>query len=316
MSTRKFLTAAWVALALVGWGVVTVRSAPQGQPSVGRGPITVKGCRIVWADERVVFSKTPGRIDRIYVDEGDPVEAGQVLAKLDDREAEVEYRIQKKQGDSELNIHLAETKVKEYETRADVSEVLYRKGAISLEELRLSKVNLEVNQWQAKLEVEKRENEQSKAERAKFILDDYTIESPIKGVVQKRHKREKEAVPANDLQMFRIVATDHVWVEGLVLATEVYRVRKGQGVEVRLTFDERDGAPPDEANEKFQGKIVFIDPDVDQTSRKFWVRAEVKNRSNKDDQVILHAGLKGQMTILFDDHAVQADRGKKGTTTK
>ena len=317
MSTRKFLTAALVALALLGWGVVAARSAPQGQPIAGRASIEVKSCKSVWAEEGTISSKIPGRIARRLVDEGVRVKVGDDLAVLDDREVVIEYEIQKIAGNSLQGIRNAKAKLEEYTARADGAEGLIKKNAISREDYRIALLQIVLNEIAVSLEEEKHEEEKLKADRLKVILGDHRIKSPSNGIVQKCYWREGESVPANDLRMFRIVATDRVWVEGLVSANNLFRVRVGQPVSVRLTFEKEEGSqPPAEAKEEFYGKIVFLDPDVDHTDQTFRVRAEVENRSNKEGQEILHAGLHVNMTILLGYQAAQEERRKKGTTTK
>ena len=316
MSTRKFLTAALVALALVGWGVVSARSAPQGKPNPGGGSITLRNCKIVWFDERIISSKIPGKIVSRPVKEGDTVEEGYELAVLDDAEVRIEYKMQKFLGDSELGVRNAKAKLDEYRARKDAADILIASHSISREDYRIAILQVIINEIAVEQEEEKSKVEKFKAERLEALLDDHRIKSPMRGVVQKCSKREGESIPANDLQVFRIVATDRVWVEGTMSANDLFRVRKGQSVVVRLTFEGEPGEIPAEANQQFTGNIVFLDPDVDLTSGTFWVHAEVQNLSNKEGQEILHAGLKCDMTILLGQPPAQEDRRKKGTASK
>ena len=302
MSTRKFLTAASVAAVILGWGVIAARSAPQAAQAPGDPPVISEQCKIVWADERIISSRIPGRLEQRLVNEGDPVNANAVLAQLGAREAALEFEIQDFLGESTVAIDMAEAKLEEYQVRREAAKVLYEKQAISGEDWRLANVNVRVNELQAKQEVEKRKIEQLKAERAKSILDDHTIKSPFKGVVQKCFKRAGESVPANELQMFRIVAIDRVWVEKRVPESDWYRVRKGQPVRVQLVFvgANRQKINVPQANLVFNGKVVFKDPDVEPTSRSFLVRAEVENQFDPNNgDPILVAGLKAEMEIVM-----------------
>ena len=317
MSTRKFLTTVLVALALVGWGVVAARSAPQGQPKAGQGYIKVEGCKSVWADERIISSKIPGKIISRAVKEGDLVEEGYELAVLDDADVRIEYKMQRFIGDSDAAIRSAKAKLDEYQARRDAANILIASHSISREDYRIAILQVTINEIEVEKEEDKKQVETLKADRLEELLDDHRIKSPMKGVVQKCFKRAGESIPANDLQMFRIVATDRVWVQGTVAAHDLFRVHLGQPVEVQLVFDNAEGRePPAEANQKFTGHIIFKDPDVDINSQQFWIWAEVENRPNKDGQEILHAGLKADMKILLDGQAAQADRPKKGTTSK
>lgn len=308
MSTRKILTAASVATVILGWGVLGTRSAPQAAQAPGEPPVISEQCKIVWADERIISSRIPGRLEQRLVEEGDRVNAEDVLAQLDADEAKLEFELQDLMGKSTFAIESAQEKLEEYRVRREKTKLLYDTQATSEEEWRLANVNVRVNDIQVKQEVEKRQLEQIKARRAKVILDDHTIKSPLNGVVQKCFKRAGESVPANDLQMFRIVAIDKVWVEKRVPESDWYRVRRGQPVRVQLVFLDRGkkiNVP--QGNLVFNGKVVFKDPDVDLVSRTFLVRAEVENQFDPiTGDPILVAGLKADMEIVMGQPAPQA----------
>ena len=291
MVLRKVLTTAVVAAALLGVGAVARTGA---QPGLSQSTLpTLTNCLVVWKDAREVASRIPGIIEEIYVQEGDVVLPGQQLARLDSRETEIEYEIQQMLGNSSLSIHASSARLAEFRSRLEAAKKLARKNAISLEELRLADVQVTINEVEQSIEIEKQKMEKLKARRLKILLDDHTIRSPMKGIIQKIYKREREALQAVEgLQMFRIVNTDQVWVEGHVSVSYLYDVKKGQSVTVTLA--DADGNPMSipRASGNFRGKIVYVDPDVAGASRKFMVRAEVDNRN-----LILHAGLPARMEI-------------------
>lgn len=321
MDARKWLTAAGSSLVFLVVGAVAATPATQDPGRTGAGIIRLDRCTTSWADTRLVSSKIPGRIDRRLVNDGQEVSEGEVLALLDSREVEIELAIQDILGNSEIDEKSSREKLREYMTRLDIAEKLYGPRAISEEEYRLAKVNVEVNRLQTEKEVEKRVVEQKKADRARVLLDDHIIRSPIHGIIKKCFKREKESVTTNDLQMFDIVATDKVWVEGLASVNDLYRVKVGQRVEVRLSFSDPDRSTPDERRsasstgsttkaepriempqEKlmFPGKIVFINPDASFSARNFQVRAEVDNQYDPETgDPILRAGLNATMQIFL-----------------
>src|SRR5438128_7491100 len=144
MRTRKILTAAGVALGILTFGLVAAQSDSQTE-STRRGPMVVDKCYVYWKDARVISSKIPGTIDQILVEEGDMVEPDQVLARLDDRAAKIEYEMQKLIGDSELAVKVQAAKLEEYKARQAAAIALYKKGAMSAEDYRLALVNVTVN---------------------------------------------------------------------------------------------------------------------------------------------------------------------------
>jgi multidrug resistance efflux pump len=311
MFTQKALTIALGAIAVLSMGLIGApAAAPQAASAGNSDHIVIDTAKIVWEDERIISSKITGRLDRRLVREGDEVNPGDVLAVLDDREAKIEHDIQDILANSELAILVQNEKLREYDARKEGAILLWHGQAISQEDYRLAIVNVAVNRLLADQEAEKHKVEQLKSARAKVILDDHLIVSPMKGVVQKCFKREKESVTPSDLQMFRIVSWDPVRVEATVPAEHLYRVRVGQGVKVRLTFAEGVGrsraVEPPESSEVFDGDIVFKDPEVDFGNKRFTVHALVENRKNRAGEYILHAGLKAELTILPADSSLSA----------
>lgn len=341
MSTQKILTAAIVALVLLSWGVVAAPPAPQNStqtsPSAGPESIVVKRCQVIWEDDRTISSKIQGRIKERKVKDGDLVEEEQELALLDDSEARLEFKRQDMLGNSELDEKTSYLKWVEYLARFDAASRLVNSRAIPLEEWRLAKVNVEVNDLLTQKEVEKRQIEKIKANQSKLILEEHVIRSPIRGIIQKCFKREMELVTPSDHQMFRIVATDKVWVEGWADIRDVYRVKLEQAVEVKLALFEAERTPLDSSEEKrspvspgqpstssrpapggerskeqrvklpqeeipFPGTITYIDPNVDFSARAFKVRALVANKYDKETNLpILRAGMNANMTIKLED---------------
>jgi len=102
--TRALVLALVVAVAALVWAVAERLAelegaggaaesarppAPVAVHSVERGPITLRRTfsgALEASAEFVVAPKTGGRVDRVLVDLGDPVERGQVVAELDDAE--------------------------------------------------------------------------------------------------------------------------------------------------------------------------------------------------------------------------------------
>jgi multidrug efflux pump subunit AcrA (membrane-fusion protein) len=318
MGKAKRVFAAFAAAAIsLTWGALAAQSTTQDPSGAsGSGIIRIDRCTTAWADTRVVSSKIPGKIDRRLVADGQAVEEGEVLAMLDARDAELELAIQEILGNSDLDEKSQKQKLDEYLARLDTAAMLYPHRAISEEEWRLAKVNVRVNEFMTLKETEKRLVEQKKAERARVFLDDHVIRSPMRGIIKKCFKREKESVTNSDLQLFDIVATDKVWVEGQAEVSDIFRIRVGQEVVVKLAISRQERTIPERQptspglrstevptelpQEKipFPGKIVFIKPDADALNSKFIVRAEVDNQFDPETgDPILRAGLNTVMKI-------------------
>ncbi|GEM_PF-7052147 len=307
MRERSKLLAS-VLVAVVVLGVGALRAGPNqeaARPAEGDVIVPEHGTtNLLWADERTVSSRIPGRIAQRFVDDGAEVAAGKPLAELDYREAKLDYQTQKIIGESLLALEGQNIKLEEYIVRLDTANRLGRTRAISREDERLAQVNVDVNKNLAKQEKEKHDVEKLKADRTKVIYDDHFINSPINGVVQKCFKRATESVAAGE-QMFRIVGMDTLWVEGWVPVGHVYQVQDDQRVTVQLMLKDRAGTPLPQSREVFEGQVIFINPDVQPigTNRAFRVRGEVKNRRDANGRYILRAGLPVEMKIYLKEKA-------------
>src|SRR5262245_38751142 len=130
MGARKLIAAASASLVFLAWGALASTSSSNQEPgSTGPG-IRLERCTTSWADERVISSKIPGKIDKRLVNDGQDVKAGDVLALLDSRDAEIELEIQEILGNSELDEKGMRAKLREYVTRLDAAEKLYWPRAI------------------------------------------------------------------------------------------------------------------------------------------------------------------------------------------
>ncbi|HID21198.1 MAG TPA: HlyD family efflux transporter periplasmic adaptor subunit, partial [Planctomycetaceae bacterium] len=137
------------------------------------------------------------------------------------------------------------------------------------------------------------------AKRAEAQLKMYRIEAPFDGIVTQIYKRKGEAVRQGD-PILELANTDRVRVEGRVSINDVWRVKPGMAVQVRLDIPDVD--LPEE-KQVFPGRVVFVDVAVQPVTREVRVWAEVENHDN-----ILKDGLTAVMTIDTSSPVAQADR--------
>jgi len=140
--------------------------------------------------------------------EGDRVEEGQLLARLDDRLArdEVAIRIAKLKV-AEADYQAVQKTKTEAESRLRTALELFKKGALSGEEVRGAQltydryVSEEISKQQA-IEVANREVKQ-----AETLLEMYEIRSPVRGMIKVIYKHKGEA--AKNLEpVFQIEIAD------------------------------------------------------------------------------------------------------------
>jgi Cu(I)/Ag(I) efflux system membrane fusion protein len=109
-----------------------------------------------------------------------------------------------------------------------------------------------------------------------------TLRSPISGTVLEKNVQEKEYVTA-DKQLYLIADLSTIWVQAKVYEYELPHVELGQPVTVTVA------ALP---NREFTGKVVFIQPTVEEPTRTVQVRVELTN-----DDGALKPGMFARMTI-------------------
>jgi membrane fusion protein (multidrug efflux system) len=272
--------------------LITAARAEAG--SVQRQVETV-GSFAAW-EESQVRSEVSGTVDRIFVDLGDRVAAGAVLARLDQRL----FRLEVEQAEAALRAAgetrtRMEAEVEDARANVDRAEELHRRELISTQERDRVRTNYRVMQAQ-------REGSGADIERmaaalaiARKKLADTTIRSPISGLIARRHVNVGEYVtntPISTSPLFTIVAIDPLKYTGTVPERFAPELRAGQEVELRVE------AFGDQA---FTGRITRLAPTVDVQTRTLALEARVPN-----GEVRLRPGFfaKGAVLLHRDDQVV------------
>jgi RND family efflux transporter MFP subunit len=134
---------------------------------------------------------------------------------------------------------------------------------------------------------------------------DIPVSSPIAGVVIERPAVLGQTVePSSDL--FTVVDLSSVWVEVDVYEKDIPRVAIGQPVAVAVT------AFPEAA---FSGRVSFISPTVDETTRTIRVRCQVANSAGQlRPEMFVQARIQAERRAggaLVPESAIQEDQGKQ-----
>lgn len=122
---RSAIVAILVGLGLAGIGVWRLVLAP---PAVTAGVIAVSGR--IEGDDAAVAAKTAGRIREITVREGDQVEAGQVIAVLDDEQ------VRAREQQAEAAVRQAEARVRLAQHQITVLDEQLRQSRFGVEQSR------------------------------------------------------------------------------------------------------------------------------------------------------------------------------------
>jgi len=279
---------------------------PQDKVARSANPaeVILPRCLVDIVDQRDVPALDAGRLLTVEYHEGDIVDAGTLLATIDDREAiarrdvaKFELQAAKGKASNDVNIKfaIASKKVAWFEYNQKKEANHKQPGTISKTELsqlwfQYERARYQIEQANKEIEISKIEalGAEAQLRGAELVLGRRRISAPIGGVVVEVYRKDGDWVEPGDPVM-HIVFLERLRVKGTVDAKNYSPAEldsRPVSVEVELSRGRR---------ETFEGKIVFVDPQIDQRGH-FDVWAEVNNRV-ETGHWILQPGREGSMTI-------------------
>src|SRR5215218_1957668 len=245
---------------------------------VRRAVRAVARVELPWHQQAMVTTLVPGRITRVLVRPGEPVEAGQELARLDSLDLE------------SLQRELLKADAERAHARRlfDLRESLHSDNVVALAEVLDARRSLEEQSARVVIAEQKllalgRDRAALQRLRAKGqpVLS-LSIVSPIRGVVTHADVRVGQQVEPTQ-HLYHVVDVSEVGIAGEVLESDVAAVAVGQPVRVRFA------ALPGRVVE---GALHHIHPEIDPRTR---VQEAVIHVSNPGGA--LRPGLSGVMEI-------------------
>lgn len=195
-------------------------------------------------EEAEVVAKVGGEVREIFVEEGDVVRKGDVLARLD--------------GDRlRLEVAEAEANLRKLERDYNRFKELSAKGLVAKNTAENAQYDLEALQ--------------ASYDRARLELSYTTIRAPIDGVVSARFIKVGNTITAND-PTFRVTDLDPLIAYVRIPEKEFRKLATGQKAEV--VVDALGG-------DRLAGTISLISPTVDPQTGTFRVRVEVPDESSR-----------------------------------
>lgn len=217
------------------------RLIPVQVSNVSRGDISAYYANTATLEaeqEATVVSKVRGIIEELTVEEGDVVQEGQILAKIDDEQ----YRIEANRAKATLS---------RLENEFQRNKELFEKNLISAE-------NFQNSQYEY-------ESQKATHELAILNLENTSVQSPISGVISERFVKKGNMIGA-DQQLYRVTDFSPLTAVLHVPEHEMSKIRKNQRAELRAD------ALPDQL---FVGYVERISPVVDQETGTFKVTVYV-----------------------------------------
>jgi RND family efflux transporter MFP subunit len=192
-------------------------------------------------------------VERTFVDEGQRVRRGTLLARLDDQSVRDAYL------SARSAVRTAETALQNAQRNAERSARLEQAGAIAprdLETAQLNQTNAEGALADAKARLASAQKQVGNTE----------VRSPINGVVSARQVAAGDVVQTGGA-LFTIVDLHTLRLEASVPVEEIGRLRVGTPVEFGVSGFDR----------QFTGKIERINPAVDSTTRQVRIYVAIPN---------------------------------------
>jgi HlyD family secretion protein len=295
---------------VVAWVVLSKPKLPHGFAG-GNGRLEAK--------QLYVSTKYPGRIAEVLVNEGDTVEAGQVVARmdttalqaqLDAKEAEIA------QAEASKNVAVTQIAVKQagydYTSKQDTrSQSLVPKGAVSEQEAEIdnakmlsSKAELAGAKAQAVESEATIEAAKAEAERIRAEIKDATLVSPIRARVETRLSEPGEVLPAGG-RVYSLNDLSDVYM--YVYLPESITGKIQLGSEARIVLD---AAPqyPIRTYVSFVSPMAQFTPKTVETAEErhnltFRVKLQVPKERLAQFEPLVKVGLPGMGYVRFTNAA-------------
>jgi RND family efflux transporter MFP subunit len=228
-----------------------------------------------------VMPEIGGRIAKIYVEEGERVRKGQLLAELDTRAA----RLQTEQA--EAAVAVAQANYNDAAKNKERMERLIKENAVS--EQQYEKIKLAFESAEALLN-----QARAAMNLAKYNLDVSIMEAPFGGVIASKNAEVGDVI--NPMMggfsatsgVVTLMDFSRVKIEVDVSHQDVVRIKKGQPASMAVS------ALPERS---FPGRVSVVNLTADPATKKFHVEVSADN-----PDLLLRPNTFGEITIVVSSH--------------
>ena len=231
---------------------VTVEAAAVGRRDLSPVFTFAANLEAVWSTE--VSTKADGRIDKLFVEEGDRVTAGMVLARLDMNELAAQVM------QAEGQVLQAQATLEQNELNFQRMNALYQQNAVSAHTLDSARTQRDLAMGGLQ------------AARGNFLLlkarlDNANILSPLSGVVIRRHV-QAGAFSKAGIAILTVADTSTLLAKAVVGEAQITELALGKSVNVKV--DALKG-------QEFKGTITRLSPAASVPTRTFTAEVSVPN---------------------------------------
>lgn len=264
------------------------------------GEIRIDSALVTLIESVEVPALEEGALAELKVVQGATVNEGAVLARLQTRETEnlllqteLQHEIAAKQSNLTLEIAAAKEELRVVQADLHRARQSQQRFPTSVSQSEIEHLELQVSKAEANIHRVQQEGaialltEQLRLREIEFArlqLDRRLIKAPLQGVVVEILRSAGEWVHPGDT-VLRIIRLDRLRAEGFVDTRHLAGDLSGRSARLDVTMF--DGQP-----KSFQGRVVFVSPEIDPVNRQVRIWAEIDNPSGS-----LQPGQTGTMTI-------------------
>jgi HlyD family secretion protein len=311
---KKVLLVAVVAAVLAGgaaaWLVLSKPALPPGIAGVN-GRLEAKQVDIA--------TKYPGRIKEVLANEGDTVDAGQIVATMDTQPLEAQLRnAQAKIREAQDNRRTAQAEVAVKKAELTYSQKEYKRskelvvrGAVSEQERDIDLARMETNQAAllgAQAQLVRTQSAidaaTAEAERIEAEIKDSVLKSPIRGRVQNRLAEPGEVLPAGG-KVLALVDLSDVYM--YLFLPESVAGKVPLGAEARIVLDSVPEYP-------IKAVVSFVSPSAQFTPKTvetaeerhnltFRVKLQLDKSKLRQFEPFVKVGIPGMGYVRYDNSA-------------
>ena len=231
---------------------VTVEVAAAGQRDLAPVFTFSANLEAVWSTD--VSTKADGRIDKLFVEEGDRVTAGMVLARLDMNELAAQVM------QAEGQVLQAQATLEQNELNFQRMNALYKQNAVSAHTLDSARTQRDLAMGGLKAA-------EGNLLLLKARLDNANILSPLSGVVIRRHVQAGTFSKAG-AAIFTVADTSTLLAKAVVGEAQITELALGKSVNVKV--DALKG-------QEFRGTITRLSPAASVPTRTFTAEVSIPN---------------------------------------
>lgn len=228
------------------------------------------GCLIEPDRVADVGSQSTGVIDKITVERGDMVTAGQVLARLSAQVERASLSVAEVKSRAEAETLQAQAAYELAQRKLERTKDLVKRDFVSDQALDQAEAEARVAQQRVEQAREAQRVSQREVHLSNAQLNQRDVRSPFAGLVVERYRTEGERIEREPV--VRVARIDPLRIEAIVPAPQFGSIRAGQSATIKTDL-------PDYA--MLTAQVTLVDRVVDPASNSFRVRLTLPNPGNR-----------------------------------